>query len=125
MRFMTYAKPSPRSGSAKPKDPPAPGVPKALSELPNLHIADGFKNPSEKRLSIRRISSNVPRAGGRQIPTLRVSGVVELRERSSNRVVWTAVLSCERRGTDDVALFAHLANAVAPWIGQPLAGRPF
>ena len=70
-------------------------------------------------------AQNVPRAGGRQIPTLRVSGVVELRERSSNRVVWTAVLSCERRGTDDVALFAHLANAVAPWIGQPLAGRPF
>jgi hypothetical protein len=70
-------------------------------------------------------AQNVPRAGGRQMPTLRVSGVVELRERSSNRVVWTAVLSCERHGTDDAALFAHLANAIAPWIGQPLAGRPF
>lgn len=70
-------------------------------------------------------AQSVPRAGGRRVPTLRVSGVVELRDRSSNRVVWTAVLSCERHGTDDAALFAHLANAVAPWIGQPLAGRPF
>lgn len=68
---------------------------------------------------------DVPRMGGRRVPTLRVSGIVELRERSTNRVVWTAVLSCERHGTDDAALFAHLANAVAPWIGQSLAGRPF
>ncbi len=70
-------------------------------------------------------AQNAPRAGGRQIPTLRVSGVVDLRERASGRVVWTAVLSCERHGTDDAALFAHLANAVAPWVGRPLAGRPF
>jgi hypothetical protein len=63
--------------------------------------------------------------GGRRIPTLRVSGTIELRERSSNRVVWTAVLTCERHGADDDALFAHLANAVAPWLGQSLAGRPF
>jgi hypothetical protein len=70
-------------------------------------------------------AQEVPRMGGRRVPTLRVSGVVELRERSTNRVVWTAVLSCERHGTDDAALFAHLANAVAPWLGQSLAGRPF
>ena len=68
---------------------------------------------------------DAPRFGGRQMPTLRVSGLVELRERASNRVVWTAVLSCERHGTDDEALFGHLANAVAPLIGQTLAGRPF
>jgi hypothetical protein len=68
---------------------------------------------------------DVPRFGGREMPTLRVSGIVELRERASNRVVWTAVLSCERQGTDDEALFGHLANAVAPLIGQPVAGRPF
>jgi hypothetical protein len=66
-----------------------------------------------------------PRMGGRQMPVLRVSGVVELRERASGRVVWTAVLSCERHGTDDDALFGHLANAVAPLLGQPVAGRPF
>jgi hypothetical protein len=35
------------------------------------------------------------------------------------------VLTCERHGADDEALFAHLANAVAPWLGQSLAGRPF
>jgi hypothetical protein len=68
---------------------------------------------------------DVPRFGGRQMPTLRVSGIVELRERASGRVVWTAVLSCERHGTDDQVLFGHLATAVAPLIGQSVAGRPF
>lgn len=70
-------------------------------------------------------NQNVPRAGGRTIPTLRVNGVVELRDRASQRVVWTAVISCERHGTDDAALFAHLANAVAPLLGQAASGRPF
>jgi hypothetical protein len=70
-------------------------------------------------------AQNVPRAGGRRIPVLRVSGVVDLRERASNRVVWTAVITCERHGTDDEALFGHLATAVAPLIGQSVAGRPF
>lgn len=68
---------------------------------------------------------DMPRMGGRRIPTLRVSGIVDLRDRASGRVVWTAVLSCERHGTDDAALFSHLAGAIAPWIGQSLAGRPF
>jgi hypothetical protein len=67
----------------------------------------------------------VPRAGGRRVPVLRINGVVELRERASGRVVWTAVLSCERHGTDDEALFGHLATAVAPLLGQGVAGRPF
>lgn len=67
----------------------------------------------------------VPRMGGRRVPTLRVSGVVELRERASNRIVWTAVLTCTRHGTDDEALFGQLATAVAPLIGQSVAGRPF
>ncbi|HWT09166.1 MAG TPA: hypothetical protein VN329_08365 [Roseomonas sp.] len=70
-------------------------------------------------------NQNVPRAGGRRIPVLRVSGVVELRDRASQRVVWTAVITCERHGTDDAALFAHLANAVAPMLGQAASGRPF
>ncbi|MBP0465293.1 hypothetical protein J5Y09_15315 [Roseomonas sp. PWR1] len=68
---------------------------------------------------------DAPRMGGRRVASVRVSGVVELRDRASGRVVWTAVLSCTRHGTDDEALFAHLANAVAPWIGQAVAGRPF
>ncbi len=70
-------------------------------------------------------AQNVPRAGGRRIPVLRVSGVVELRDRAANRVIWTAVITCERHGTDDDALFGHLATAVAPLIGQSVAGRPF
>lgn len=70
-------------------------------------------------------SQNVPRAGGRTVPTLRVSGTVDLRERASGRVVWTAVLNCNRQGSDDAAVFSHLAQAVAPLIGQSAAGRPF
>ena len=70
-------------------------------------------------------AQNVPRAGGRRVPVLRVNGLVDLRERSSGRVVWTAVLSSERSGADDEALFAHLAGAVVPLIGQSTAARPF
>jgi hypothetical protein len=70
-------------------------------------------------------TQNVPRAGGRTVPTLRVTGTVDLRERSTQRIVWTAFISCNRHGQDDAALFAFLANAVAPFIGRPAAGRPF
>jgi hypothetical protein len=70
-------------------------------------------------------AQNVPRAGGRTIPTLRVSGTVDLRERATGRVVWTAVLNCNRQGQDDPALFALLARTVAPLIGEPAAGRTF
>jgi hypothetical protein len=70
-------------------------------------------------------AQNVPRAGGRRIPVLRVSGVVDLRDRATSRVVWTAVVTCERHGVDDAALFGHLAGAVVPLIGQSVAGRPF
>jgi hypothetical protein len=70
-------------------------------------------------------AQNVPRAGGRRVPVLRVSGVVDLRDRAANRVVWTAVITCERHGTDDDALFAHLAGAVVPLIGESAAGRGF
>ncbi|MBR0673909.1 hypothetical protein [Neoroseomonas soli] len=68
---------------------------------------------------------DVPRMGGRRVPALRVSGVVELRERATNRIVWSAMLTCTRHGTDDEALFGHLATAVAPLIGQSVAGRAF
>jgi hypothetical protein len=70
-------------------------------------------------------AQNAPRAGGRRVPVLRVSGVVDLRDRATNRVVWSAVITCERHGTDDAALFAHLAGAVVPLIGQAAAGRAF
>lgn len=68
---------------------------------------------------------NVPRMGGRTVPTLRVSGTIDLRERTTQRIVWTAFITCNRQGRDDRALFAFLANAVAPHLGQPAAGRPF
>lgn len=70
-------------------------------------------------------SQNVPRAGGRAVPTLRVSGTVDLRERATQRIVWSAVITCNRQGRDDASLFAFLANAVVPHIGQAAAGRPF
>ena len=56
---------------------------------------------------------------------LRLSAFVELRERQSRRVVWMAVISCERHGTDEAALFATLANAVAPLIGRSASAQPF
>lgn len=70
-------------------------------------------------------AQNVPRAGGRSIPTIRVSGTVDLRERATQRIVWTGVITCTRQGQDDRGLFGFLANAVVPYIGQPAAGRPF
>jgi len=71
-------------------------------------------------------AQNAPRMGGRSTPTIRVSGTVDLRDRATQRIVWTAFISCNRQGRgDDAALFAFLANAVAPYIGQPAAGRPF
>ena len=40
--FITYPNPMPVSGSANPKEPPAPGVPNALSEDPNVHVGLGL-----------------------------------------------------------------------------------
>lgn len=71
-------------------------------------------------------AQNVPRAGGRTVPTIRVSGTVDLRDRTTQRIVWTAFINCNRQGRgDEGALFTFLANVVAPYIGQPAAGRPF
>ena len=70
-------------------------------------------------------TQDVPRMGGRTVPTVRVTGTVDLRERSTQRIVWTAFINCNRQGRDDAALFGFLANAVAPHIGQPASGRPF
>ncbi|MBR0652615.1 hypothetical protein GXW78_23360 [Roseomonas terrae] len=70
-------------------------------------------------------TQNVPRAGGRNVPTIRVSGTVDLRERATQRIVWTAVITCSSQARDDASLFTFLANAVMPHIGQAAAGRPF
>lgn len=57
---------------------------------------------------------------------MRVSGFVELRDRETRRVVWTAVVSCTRdANADQAALFSTLANAVVPMIGQTANARPF
>lgn len=63
------------------------------------------------------------RGGG--VPVRRLNGSVELRDRASGRVVWTAVLSCDRQGDDQAALIATLVGAVVPVIGQTVGGRAF
>jgi hypothetical protein len=55
----------------------------------------------------------------------RLNAVVELRERSSGRVLWTASLSCDVRTQDRAALAEGLVAAVVPAIGRTLSGRPF
>lgn len=57
---------------------------------------------------------------------VRLSAFVELRDRSTSRVVWTAVISCTREpNAEQTQLFSTLANAVAPLIGQTLNARQF
>lgn len=64
---------------------------------------------------------------GRRAPSgpLRLSGLVELRERDGRRVIWTAMVSCERHGADQDALFAALVGAVVPLIGRTVNAQPF
>ena len=59
------------------------------------------------------------------MPTRRLNGSVELRDRANGRVVWTAVLSCDRQGDDQAALIGTLVGAVVPAIGHTVAGRAF
>lgn len=69
---------------------------------------------------------DVPRNQRRgAVPVRRLNGSVELRDRASGRVVWTAVLSCDRQGDDQAALIGTLVGAVVPAIGQTVAGRAF
>lgn len=58
-------------------------------------------------------------------PARRLNGTVELRDRATGRVVWTAVLSCDRQGDDQAALIGTLVGAVVPVIGQTVGGRAF
>src|SRR4030095_13202503 len=64
MRFMTYANPMPVSGSAKPKDPPAPGVPNALFDEPKTNFEKGLMKPSENMVSRCNTLSRNPFIGG-------------------------------------------------------------
>lgn len=90
-------------------------------------VADMFSGSTFRDSDDLHWMQSVPRAGRRASPgAMRLSGFVELRERESRRVVWTAVISCERApNAEQGALFATLANAVAPLIGQTANARPF
>jgi len=58
-------------------------------------------------------------------PARRLNGNVELRDRASGRVIWTAVISCDRQGDDQAALIGTLVGVVVPAIGHTVAGRAF
>lgn len=69
---------------------------------------------------------DVPRTSQRQQRgPARLSGFVELRDRQTRRVVWTAVVSCERQGFDQAALFGVLTGAVVPLIGRSANAQRF
>lgn len=69
---------------------------------------------------------DVPSRRRRAAPgPVRLNATVELRERASGRVVWTAMLSCERRGADQDALVGLLTSVIIPLIGESVTGRPF
>lgn len=69
---------------------------------------------------------DVPRMSQReQRGPARLSGFVELRDRQSRRVVWTAVISCERQTFDQAALFGALTHAVVPLIGRSANAQRF
>ena len=54
--LVTYAYPTPTSGSAKPRDPPEPGEPNERS-LPKRQFSHGFMKPSENCTSPFKHSS--------------------------------------------------------------------
>ena len=89
-------------------------------------VADMFSGSAFQDSDDLHWMQNVPR-NTRRAPTgpMRLNGFVELRDRESRRVVWTAVISCVRQGMDDAALFATLANAVVPLIGRTENARQF
>jgi hypothetical protein len=82
---------------------------------------DSFRDSDDLRWM-----QDVPRIRRRpSAQPVRLNAVVELRERESSRVVWTAVISCARQGGDRAALMATLTGAVIPLIGRSAAGQPF
>jgi hypothetical protein len=91
------------------------GAPFSIEPRDMFHESDDFAWLGGSPRVVRR-EPVAPRA-------VRINAVVELREAATRRVVWTAVISCERRATDE-ALARHLANAVVPLIGRTVAGQP-
>ncbi|NOG70664.1 hypothetical protein HJG45_09805 [Roseicella sp. DB1501] len=88
---------------------------------------DADNNPDGDDLSWMRDLSS-PRSSSRRrggAPPQRLTGSVELRDRATGRVIWTAVLSCDRQGSDQAALIRTLVGAVVPAIGETVAGRAF
>jgi len=68
----------------------------------------------------------LPRSRLHAAPAARwLHAVVELRARESEHVVWIAVLSCERHGSDPEALAETLIGAVVPAIGHTVTIQPF
>lgn len=83
---------------------------------------DSFQDSDD--LSWMRGVPRTRRPGAAPAP-LRLHATIELREVAGGRVIWTAVLSCERHGEDRNALIGTLVGAVVPALGQTLAGRRF
>lgn len=87
----------------------------------SLHDTDSFRDSDDLGWM-----QDLPRARRRgAAPVRRLNGRVELRDRATGRVVWTAILSCDRQGSDQAALIGTLVGAVVPAIGQTVAGRGF
>jgi hypothetical protein len=64
----------------------------------------------------------VARPTARPAPAMRLNAVLEAREAATRRVVWTAVISCERRGTDE-ELARYLTGVLVPLIGRTVSGQ--
>ncbi|WP_424138707.1 hypothetical protein [Roseomonas chloroacetimidivorans] len=100
-------------------------VQEGASSLPELY---GSAEASQGSDDLRWLE-NLPRQPWRRRAAppvkLRLDAFVELRDVASGRIVWTGVLSCERRGGDQDALIGVLSRAVAPTVGQTILGREF
>ncbi|WP_165838778.1 hypothetical protein [Roseicella frigidaeris] len=99
----------------------APGGGRGGSDPFSFRDADN--NPDGDDLSWMRDLS--PRSRRGATPPQRLTGSVELRDRATGRVIWTALLSCDRQGSDQGALIRTLVGAVVPAIGETVAGRAF
>ncbi len=97
-------------------DSALPGRPSPFDELSSFHDSDDLHWMQDVP-RLRRAPASAMRR--------RLNGIVELRERASGRVVWTAMLSCERHGSDQNALFGTLIGAVLPVLGQSVSARQF